>query len=178
MIRTLDDNGILSAEITYGEDFGYGVMLACLSSIPYAAKQLLLSGSEVPITRILLLNARREELLENYRLAVVEAETAFETLIDEIVVRHYRKAGLSEPEIDAKLNAGLKNLLRNHVPSCCGENFVGQQEHADCESDLYNVRNRVVHSGAPVSAVEVSKALTAADKALDWLEKRTRPNVM
>src|SRR3990172_3839358 len=172
LTRTVDEEGMLSPEITYSKDFGYGVTLARFASVPDDARQLLLSGSEVPIPSILFLNARREELFENFRLAVVEAETAFETLVENIVARYYRKAGLSEPDIDAKLNAGLKNLLKDHIPSCCGEVFVGTQEHTDWETDLYDLRNAVVHSGASADADKAARALAAAERALDWLSKR------
>ncbi len=61
---------------------GHGVRLARIASISTEAEQILHNGSELPIPRTLYLNAKRAQLVESYRLAVIEAETAFEVLVD------------------------------------------------------------------------------------------------
>lgn len=97
------EDGSESLERSVTFDFGEGITIARTSPIPVEAVNLLLSGTELPIPEMLTLNARREYLLENFRLAVVEVETAFEALIDEIVSVHYR----SPVEIENILDAGL-----------------------------------------------------------------------
>lgn len=148
-----------------------GAQLARIARMPDEAKAFLRERTPLPVPKTLLLNAKREELLENYRLAVVEAETAFETLVDQTVVEHYRAQGASDAEIDNKMQAGLKNLIKDHLPRCCSEQpFVGTMEHSTWENDLYSLRNAVVHNGASVDADEARKALDAAEKALQWIE--------
>ncbi len=127
---------------------------------------MLRDGTELPIPRTLYQNAKREELLENYRLAVVEAETAFETLVDQTVSQYYKDQGLSGADIENKLKAKLWKLIREHIPQACGQHFEGTAECAAWESDLYRLRNHVVHDGASVSADEAHKALEAAGQAL------------
>jgi hypothetical protein len=148
--------------------------LARIARIPNEAKDFLKDGTPLPVPKTLLLNARREELLENYRLAVVEAETAFETLIDQTITEYYRALGATEVEIDNKLQAGLKNLVKDHLPLCCGGRpFIGTAVHSAWENDLYKKRNDIVHNGASVAADETRKALDAAENALQWVETHT-----
>lgn len=149
---------------------GSGVSLARIAPVPTEARQLLRDGTKLPIPRTLYLNAKREELLENYRLAVVEAETAFETLVDQTVSQYYKEQGLSSTSIENKLQTSLKNLIKHHIPQACGQHFKGTAEHAAWESNLYRLRNEVVHEGASVSADEAHKALEAAGQALQWIE--------
>jgi hypothetical protein len=148
-----------------------GAQLSRIARIPSDAKAHLRDGTPLSVYRTLYSNARREELLENYRLAVVEAETAFETLVDQTISEYYRTQGATEAEIDNKLQAGLKNLIKDHLPRCCGgQPFAGTPEHSAWESDLYRLRNDVVHSGASTDADEARKALDAAEKTLQWIE--------
>lgn len=147
-----------------------GAQLARIARIPSDAKAHLRDETPLSVSKTLYLNARREELLENYRLAVVEAETAFETLVDQTITQYYRAQGASDAEINNKLQAGLKNLIKDHLPRCCGRPFVGTTEHSAWENDLYKVRNDVVHNGASVDADEARNALDAAEKALRWIE--------
>jgi hypothetical protein len=148
-----------------------GAQLARIARIPNEAKNFLREGTPLPVPKTLVLNARREELLENYRLAVVEAETAFETLVDQTITEYCRAQGAPDVEIDNKLQAGLKNLIKDHLPRCCGGRpFMGTAEHSAWENDLYRKRNDVVHNGALVDANEARKALDAAEKALQWVE--------
>jgi hypothetical protein len=147
-----------------------GAQLARIARMPNEAKDFLKEGTPLPVPKTLLLNARREELLENYRLAVVEAETAFETLVDQTLTEYYRSQGATDVEIDNKLQAGLKNLVKDHLPRCCGgQPFIGTAEHSAWENDLYKKRNDVVHNGAFADAGETRKALDAAEKALQWI---------
>jgi hypothetical protein len=140
--------------------------------IPDEARRILRDGTELPISKVLFLYAKREHLLENYRIAVVEAETAFETLIDQVIAQYYRGQGLSTAEIENKLRAGLTNLIAHHIPRCCGAAFESTSEHAAWQTDLYELRNSVVHDGASVSAEQASQALDAAERAMRWIELR------
>jgi hypothetical protein len=140
--------------------------------IPDEARRILRDGTELPISKVLFLDAKREHLFENHRIAVVEAETAFETLIDQVIAQYYRGQGLSTAEIENKLRAGLTNLIAHHIPRCCGAAFESTSEHAAWQTDLYELRNSVVHDGASVSAEQTSQALDAAERAMRWIELR------
>jgi len=96
-------------------------------------------------------------------------DKVFEALVDEVVARYYRSRGLSKVQIDNKLKAGLQGLIKNHLPRCCRYSFVGAPEHATWNSDLYQLRNHVVHDGALVDASQARRALDAAEQALLWM---------
>lgn len=147
-----------------------GTQLARISPIPDTARRLLADGEQLPVSQVLLLNARREILLENYRLAVVEAETAFEALVDQAVSQYYRSKGAHSEEIRRKLEAGLKNLIRDHLPKVCGGKFEGTETHAAWQRELYDLRNEVVHNGASANREQAERAIEAADRALRWVE--------
>ena len=171
-IMTKLDNGQLDSEVIMREPQGAGVTLARFADIPSEAARILESGDELPVHSILLLNARRERFFENYRLAIVEAETAFEVYVDTIIVSHYRREGLSEAEITSKLDAGLKNLLKDHIPKVCGEHFVGTAEHSDWEKKAYHRRNAVVHDGASADDLGAEEAITCVEAAIHWMSSR------
>ena len=124
-IGVVQEDGTLSCDFKHIVDFGYGLTIARIAPIPELAQQYFLSEAELPISRMLFLNALREELLENFRLAIVEAETAFESLVPEVISQYYRGQGVVESEIQSILDARLKKLLKDHLPKCCGESFVG-----------------------------------------------------
>jgi hypothetical protein len=136
------------------------------------ARHLLRDGTELQVSKVLYLNAKREELFENYRLAIVEAETAFEALVDRAVAHYYRSQGLSNTEVKRKLETAFQNLIQHHIPRCCGEPFEGTPEHAAWESDLYNLRSSIVHDGTSADANQARRALDAAEQAIKWIEAR------
>jgi hypothetical protein len=174
-ITTIDEHGKMSGRETMIGFQAVGnrwLTSARTQPIPDEARRILRDGTELPISRVLFLNAKREHLLENYRIAVVEAATAFEVLIDQFVTQHYRRQGLPDTEILKKLETNLVNLLRYHIPRCCKEAFEGTPEHRAWEADLYTLRKSVVHDGASVSAEQASQALDAAERAMGWIEVR------
>jgi hypothetical protein len=85
--------------------------------IPDEARNLLRDGTELQVPRVLYLNAKREALFENYRLAIVEAETAFEALVDQAVAQYYRNRGRSKMEVEHLFDeTPFKNLIQHHIP--------------------------------------------------------------
>jgi hypothetical protein len=66
----------------------------------------------------------------------------------------------------------LKNLIEHHLSKCCKEAFEGTPQHTAWETDLYNLRNSVVHNGASVDDKQSQQALAAAEQAIKWIEDR------
>ena len=166
------DNGQLDSNVIQYEPQGSGVTLARFAGISSEAQKIFQSSEELPVHSILILNARRERYFENYRLAIVEAETAFEVYVDTILVSHYRREGLSEAEITSKLEAGFKNLLKDHIPKVCREDFVGTTEHSDWKNKAYLRRNAVVHDGASANDLEAEEAINCVEAAICWMSAR------
>lgn len=168
-IFEVNEDGTESPFVVGHFDYGGGIGIARYSSVPQKALDLFQSGAELPIPEMLMLNARRESLLENFRLAVVEEAAAFEALVDEVLSRYYAVQGKSTPEIENILGAGLKNLLRNHIPKCCGEAFIDTPTY----ENLYAKRNEIVHRGAAIGKEEAGAAIEAGRQAVAWLNKRS-----
>jgi hypothetical protein len=170
-VRTLNRDGTFDnvASMVSGAVTGWLVYVPP-EPIPGEARQLLRDGTELPIPKVLYLNAKREELFENYRMAVVEAETAFEALVDQVVADYYKSRGVSDSDVENKLETSVVNLIAHHIPKCCSAAFEGTAEHNAWKNDLYSLRKDVVHDGASVNASQAEKALEAANKAMKWIE--------
>jgi hypothetical protein len=173
-VRTLNADGTFDnrASMVTGGPTGWLIHVPP-EPLPNEAQQLLRAGTELPVPKVLYLNAKREEFFENYRMAVVEAETAFEALVDQVVATYYTSRGEPRNAVERKLETSVVNLIQHHIPRCCGAQFEGTTEHSAWHNDLYRLRKDVVHDGAPVNAVQAEKALEAADKAMKWIETRT-----
>jgi hypothetical protein len=168
-VRTINASGTLDRESMVSGGVTNWLVHAPPQPIPDEARQFLRSGTELSFPEVFLLNAKREELFENYRIAVVEAETAFEILVRRVVAQHFRQQGRSTTKID---QIAFQNLIQHHIPRCCGEPFEGTPEHAAWKSDLYDLRNSVVHDGASVEPNQAGQALDAAERAIKWIEVR------
>jgi hypothetical protein len=136
------------------------------------ARQMLQEGINPPIPEMFLMNAKREDLFENHRIAVVEAQTAFEALVDRVLTEYYRWEGVPEEEIDRKLGTSLINLIHDHLPNCRDEPFEETMEYESWKSNLYELRIDVVHDPS-VSAAPAKEALEAAEKVFSWLRNHS-----
>ncbi len=133
-VRTLNADGTFDSNaLMVAGASGGGLTSVEPKPVPEEARGFLTAGTELPVPRVLYLNAKREEFYESYRLAVVEAETAFEALVDQVVAQYYKNQGFSSTQVDNKLKAALQGpggLLETHIPRCCGRPFIGTSEHA------------------------------------------------
>ena len=134
---------------------------------------LLKDGGPVPIIEVLLLNAHRALVFEDYRLAVVEAETAFEVALDQVITQHYRSKNRTATEIEQILGAGLKNLIKQHIAQATAKNFAATEEYKIWKEKLYDVRNAVIRDGRDVDPDEARRAVKAAENAISWLRKES-----
>ena len=134
----------------------------------------------LPVVDLLVLNARRSLLFEDYRIAVIEAETAFEVGIDRILTCYYLSQTTkstegyvvpahSREDVDRLLDAGLTNLIEHHLPKALGRDFIGTDKHHRWQQDLYSLRNAVIHEGKEVQAGQAERALAAAEDVLVWI---------
>lgn len=185
-IYDVKDDGSIGERHSIEYDVGSGLTLSRSEEISHHAIWDMASERPLPLVDILVLNARRSLLFEDYRVAVMEAETAFEVGVDKILTRHYlsktsRSAegyvvpAYSKEEINRILEAGLKNLIADHIPKAKGTKFIGTDEHARWEKCLYGLRNAVVHDGKEVHADEAECALEAAEDALVWIGALSPP---
>ena len=173
-----EDKGGVRELNSFRFDMGSGLTLARTQELDGNSMLDLAYERALPVVDLLVLNARRSLLFEEYRIAVIEAETSFEVGIDRILTRFYLSQTTksvegyvvpahSREDVYRRLShAGVKKLIDNHLPTALGRKFNGTDEHVRWEKDLYDLRNAVIHDGKQVRENEAERALEAAEDAL------------
>ena len=67
------------------------------------------------------------------------------------------------------LDAGLTNLIKDHLPKALGRQFVGTDEHHKWQTNLHSLRNSVIHEGKDVQVDQAELAVASAEDALVWI---------
>lgn len=169
-IRTRLDDGTWDNTFQFGEQLGGGLQLARIAEPSEDARTALITGQEPPISFALVVEARRHFIYGNYRMAVVEANTAVESIVLQAIGEYYRHIGRPEEQISNVLEAGLKNLMEHHLALACGETpFHGSELHEQWLDRAYDLRNRVVHRGASAQQDESFEAIRACQRAVYWI---------
>jgi hypothetical protein len=128
------------------------------------------SNQLVPVVDELLVAANDHFNKGNYRLAIIEIETAFEVAIGEVVRKYYIERGKTQEEVTKIFKAGFGNILLTHYPNCPGAKpfTKGSSEYKDWYW-AYEKRNLVVHRGGNISEEEAFKAFSIFDKTFKYL---------
>ena len=179
-VYDLMEDGSVWERNSFRFDMGSGLRLARTQDLDFNSKLDLAYERPLPVVDLLVLNARRSILFEEYRVAVIEAETAFEVGVDRILTRYYLSLttkstegyvvpAYSKEDAHRLLDAGFKNLINRHIRIALGREFIGTDEHSRWENDLYDLRNAVIHDGKEVRENEAEQALEAAEDALVWI---------
>ena len=136
-------------------------------------RRMLRSDERILEEEELLMSAR--DLLEtgSHRLAVVEAQTAFETAVRRLVADYYRGHGHSTGEIDRKLECGFKSLLRDHLSAKVRPFTEGVPEHDNYWTRAYKPRSALVHGERfEITQSDVEQAIRSIEEALEYLTGR------
>lgn len=133
-------------------------------------KQFLKSNNEIPLDESLIVNSEDYYLSENYRIAVIEIQSAVEYAISQLIMRYHSKLGTSTSQINEILNMRLDDLkkeLNIVVP-----NLTGQTVWADWRSKCYEIRNSIVHKGYTPSKSESREAIDKGRKMIELLNSK------
>lgn len=117
-------------------------------------KRVLENNSRLTVCQELMLNAYDYHYYGNYRMSVIESGTAFEVFVEKFLADTYRNLGKDDKKISDILEAGLANLLKDHIKIVTGLDFHSSAQHKEWEKHAYRVRNDVIHRGKNVSAQE------------------------
>ena len=175
-----NDDGSVSLLNSFQFDLGSGLTLSRNLQIDDEAVLHLAFERPLPVVDLLVLNARRSLHFEDYRIAVIEAETAFEVGIDQILSRYYSSLttkntkghivpAYTREDVAQQLDAGLTNLIKDHLPKALGRGFVGTDEHDRWRTELHSLRNSVIHEGREVQVGQAERAMASAEDALVWI---------
>ena len=141
-----------------------------------------------PLSYELIMEALRcLQKLQEYRLAIVHAETALEVYISDCLLKLMIDSGMPESQASSMIESdhdywGIKNRLRKldyWTEGYCTRNalpfnaFCASPLYTRWESDLYQKRNSAVHVGAGAfSYDEAYVAIGIAKECIVYLESR------
>jgi len=142
--------------------------------------QLTREHYEIPLHYELILNAQAELKRRNYHVAILEAETAFEVYIANVLVEVSVATGrnkgevLKEMEYPGKLSS-VKSRLRE-LDSAINKHrkaqklpqslpFYSGTTYTDWNNSLYLLRNKIVHEGWRLATFDLAKQGIASCKA-------------
>jgi hypothetical protein len=150
--------------------------------------QLIRRKYDMPIHYELILNAQREIKLRNYNIAIIDAETAFEAYISNILLETSIAIGLSRKHVLRNMknpkNLGLlsKRLIeldnivrqyRNERKLPLLADFVNSTFHTEWKNDLYEIRNKIIHEGWRLATyTDALKGIGCCKVAITEIESR------
>jgi hypothetical protein len=157
--------------------------------IPADAQQLfesLISRTHsIELFHQLIFSAIRRLKRNEHALAVLDAQSAFESLVSVLIVEALTRQGQSKQQIEAGMASGgrLNTLQRRleELDRVAGDEanaqprrFLGCQEEVQWRGALYSLRNRIVHEGLrPVSFKEAKAGVVAGLHAIHHIQDLT-----
>ncbi|HMQ79970.1 MAG TPA: hypothetical protein PKE39_01675 [Ignavibacteria bacterium] len=117
----------------------------------------ILGEYELPLFYDLILEAQRQLKFRNFHIAIIEAQSAFESYTSQLLTTFFKREGLSLEQIanffqDNMFHKRLK-ILDGHIANyknLRGElynNFINSNLYLEWKEDLYRLRNKIVHEG-------------------------------
>ena len=105
-----------------------------------------------------------------FRLAIVEMETAFESAIQGLVRKHYASKREPLEELEKRLSKGIRRLLSEEYPKCLSEKIFNENiaEFGKWEK-AYKTRNEILHQGMNVTREETLEAFLNFDAAFRYI---------
>ncbi len=156
------------------------------SEIHVRIRDMLTKGSRIPTYTSLMLDSQSSIRFGRFHLAVVEAETAFESFFYSFVNHELVRKGMMTPALRKEL--AYPGLKRDIKPKVSGKSKMSQleyfsslvttprrsftrgvSEYDNWSDKTYSVRNEVIHEGrTDVTRVEAEEAFQAADNAFSF----------
>lgn len=101
---------------------------------------------QIPFWQKLLSNAKNYEVERDFRMAIIECETAFEIYIDNILVHQFRDK-LSNKFVDDILRrTSMDNKLKVWFKEATGKQF-SERLHKQWNKKVREIRNDILHRG-------------------------------
>lgn len=109
---------------------------------------------------------------EEFIFAIVELQTSFESYIRLCQNLILTKQGADESKIKSSKNIAFRNTIEDHIGRTLGEdfNFINNSIINEWYSNLYMMRNKIVHSGLSyISGEEAYEAYDSLDKVVRYI---------
>lgn len=150
------------------EDLSAGATLPRDLLDPFA--ELVKSPHRLDLFHQLMLSAIRRIRRGEHALAVLDAQSALEAMVAELIVGELRRKGDSDQEIEKNMSSSgrfntlqrrLKQIDRIAAENTPGdqepEQFLGSEEELRWRTTLYGLRNQIVHEGLRDVAFSAAK---------------------
>jgi hypothetical protein len=133
--------------------------------------RMLASNEKISIPSQLLMDARDNHFYGNFRVAVTEAESAFEVFVQQFLVRKYRDQGKDDTRISQILDkTGFINLAQDHINKFLSGNFGSSPQYIEWKNKVYNLRKKVIHYGYTPSVEESKDAVETVYKTIMFIK--------
>lgn len=166
--------------VTAGFSFGTGGV-AIGTGHPFIVKDekmqeitnMLENELEFDVGNIFLLNSKDACLEEDFRLAIVEAVTALEIVLDRFIVKQMKKSGKSEGEIeDFIVNVGLVSKITKELKSLTKAMEQIDKETVQTCIGAIITRNKILHEGLQeISPNETEERIILIEKMITYLKR-------
>jgi hypothetical protein len=110
---------------------------------------------------LLLQQARRDRYAAESGQSVMALGTATEVLVEAVVAAALRADGREEDRITTTLDAGFRNLIRDHLVPLLKRLGGDSELPGRWLDDCYPLRNRVAHEGYVPTQAELTQAMDA-----------------
>ena len=133
-----------------------------------------MDNEKIPIYVQLLMDARHSHYYGNFRVAVTEAESAFEVYVQEFLATKYRNRGIDDARTSQTIDkTGFINLAQNHINKFLSGNFRSSPQFIEWENKLYKLRKKVIHYGHTPSVDESKDAAETVYKTIMFIKSLT-----
>jgi hypothetical protein len=166
---------------------GFGAAVQRKPAIISAIRKLLKDGTPLPVYRELLNSAMNYIWRGQYRLVPVEANTALESFIPDIIhlldpsvdrselTNLYKKLLKLEDILSAAINRSNENAISWFTKPPDGWKTLVQCELKEWYDDCYCLRNKVIHEGFNnVSRQDAIKAYEASLSVINYVQTEAR----
>jgi len=141
-------------------------------------KEMLRTEVPIPDEEELLMSARDSLDTGSPRLAVVEAQTAFEATVKRLVARYYRDQGYSNERIDKELRRTIHSLIRSPLNAEIKPFAEGMPVYDNWKTGTYKPRCRLVHAERlEITEEQAEKAIRSVEEAIEYLTGRPRDRI-
>ena len=141
-------------------------------------RDMLRSEAPIPDEEELLMSARALLDSGSPRLAVLDAQTAFEVVVDRLVATHYRGLRYTNEKIQAILDCGFKNLVKHHLSPHIRRFEQGMPVHDDYWAKSYKPRCKLAHGErTEITDDEAEQAIRCVEEALEYLIGRAHDRI-
>jgi len=135
-------------------------------------KEMLEKNTKIHLFNELMLNSKNHLFYDNPRLSIIEANTAFEVLVYELIFDGYKKQGMDDAKILKILEkTGLKNLLKDHIIKATGFDFGESYIYKIWNENAYEKRNKIIHYGVRIPKDEAYRIFSIYHLTMNFLGK-------